>query len=75
MPIYATKKEPKDAIGVDTSNLAAKKDLIALKAEVKKLDLGKLVNGVSGLNNFQKKSRRFRLRLAIFQCPITFLMV
>ena len=55
MSIYATKKEPKDAIVVDTSNLAAKKDLIALKAEVKKLDLSKLVNGVSGLNNFQKK--------------------
>ena len=55
MSIYATKKEPKDAIVVDTSNLAVKKDLIALKAEVKKLDLSKLVNGVSGLNNFQKK--------------------
>ena len=44
-----------DVIGVDTSNLAAKKDLISLKAEVKKLDIGKLVNGVSGLNNLQKK--------------------
>ena len=55
MSNYATKKEPKDTIGVDTSNLAVKNDLIALKAEVKKLDLGKLVNGVSGLNNFQEK--------------------
>ena len=49
---YATKKELKDPIHLDTSDLAAKKDLISLKAEVKKLDIIKLVNGVSGLNNF-----------------------
>ena len=41
---YATKKELDHATGVDTSDLAAKKDLIALKAEVDKLDIYKLVN-------------------------------
>ena len=34
---YATTKELNDAIGVDASNLSAKRDLISLKAEVKKL--------------------------------------
>ena len=33
---YATKKELGHATGVDTSDLAAKKDFIALKAEVDK---------------------------------------
>ena len=41
---YATKKELYHATGVDISNLAAKKDFIALKAEVEKLDINKLVN-------------------------------
>ena len=41
---YATKKELKDATGVDTYNLAAKSDFVALKAEVHKLDINKSVN-------------------------------
>ena len=32
---YATEKEPEHATGIDTSDLATKKDIIALKAEVK----------------------------------------
>ena len=40
---YATKKESIHAIGFETSDLAAKKDFIALKAEVDKLDINKLV--------------------------------
>ena len=36
---YAIKKELEHAIGVDISDLAAKKDLVALKAEVDKLDI------------------------------------
>ena len=32
------------ATGIDTSDLAAKKDFIALKAEVNKLGIAKLVN-------------------------------
>ena len=39
---YATKKELDHATGVDTSDLAAKKDFIALKAEVDKLGINKL---------------------------------
>ena len=39
------------AIGDDTSDLAAKKDFIALKAEVDKLDTNKLVNVLTSLNN------------------------
>ena len=41
---YATKKELEHITGVDTSDLDAKKDFIALKAEVNKLDINKLVN-------------------------------
>ena len=37
-------KKLNDAIGVDTSNLAAKSYFIALKAKVDKLDINKLVN-------------------------------
>ena len=55
MPNYATKKELEDAAGVDTSNLSAKRDFIALKAEVVKLDINKLVNFPSVLNNLQTK--------------------
>ena len=36
---YATKKKLNNATGVDTSNLAAKRDFITLKAEVDKLQL------------------------------------
>ena len=35
---YDTKKELKHATGVDTSDLAAKKNFAALKSEVDKLD-------------------------------------
>ena len=41
---YATKKELEHATGVDTSDLAAEKDSIVLKAEVDKLGIAKLVN-------------------------------
>ena len=34
LPDYATKKELEHAAGVDISDLAAKKDLVTLKAEV-----------------------------------------
>ena len=44
-----------DATGVDTSNLAAQRDSIALKAEVFKLDINKLVKVPTGLNNLKTK--------------------
>ena len=37
----ATKSDLKKAIGVDTSNLAAKPELASLKAEVDKIDICK----------------------------------
>ena len=50
---YATKKLDL-ATGVDTSDLTAKKDFIALRAEVGKLDI-KLVNVPTSLNNLKSK--------------------
>ena len=52
---YATKKKLEHATGIDTSDLAAKKDFIALKAEVDELDINKLVNVPTSLNNLQTK--------------------
>ena len=47
------KKELKHARGVDTSDLVAKKDFIALKAEVRKLEIEKFVNVTTSLNNLK----------------------
>ena len=47
------KKELKHARGVDTSVLVAKKDFIALKAEVGKLEIEKFVNVTTSLNNLK----------------------
>ena len=52
---YAIKKELDYAARIDTSDLAAKKDFIALKAEVDKLDINKLINVSTSLNNFKTK--------------------
>ena len=52
---YATKKELEHATGVDTSDLAAKKDFVALKAEVDQLDINKLANVPTSLNNLKTK--------------------
>ena len=51
----ATKKELYLATGVGTSDLAAKKDFIALKAQVDKLNIAKLVNVPTSLNNLKTK--------------------
>ena len=45
----------KDATVGDTSNLVAKGDFVVSKAEVKKLDINKLVNVPTGLNNLKQK--------------------
>ena len=50
---FASKKELEHATGADTSNLAAKKDVIALKAEVDKIDNAKLVNILTNLNTLK----------------------
>ena len=55
MPNNATKIELEHAIGVDTSDLAAKKDFIILKAEVEKADINELVKVPTGLNDLKAK--------------------
>ena len=55
MSHYATKIELAHATDIDTSDLAAKKDFIALKAEIAKLDINKLVNVPTSLNNLKTK--------------------
>ena len=52
---YATKKELEHATGIDTSDLAAKKDFMALKAEVGKLNIVKLVNVLTSFDNLKQK--------------------
>ena len=47
---YATKKEVDHASGADTSDVAAKKDFIGLKAKVNKADINKLVIFPTSLN-------------------------
>ena len=48
-------KEIDHATGIDTSDLAAKRDFIALKAEVDKLDIIKVVNVPTSLDNLKTK--------------------
>ena len=48
-------KKLNDDKGVDTSNLAVKSNFIALKAEVDKVDINKLVNVLNSLNNLKTK--------------------
>ena len=47
---YDSKKELDHPTGVDVSDLAAKNDFTALKAEVENLDINKLVNVPTSLN-------------------------
>ena len=47
------KKELENAAGIDTSELAAEKDFIALKAEIGKLEINKLTNVSTSLNNIK----------------------
>ena len=53
MSNYATKKELEHATGIDTSDLPAKKFFIALKDELGKLDINKLTNVPTSLNNLK----------------------
>ena len=55
MKNYATQKELENVAGVDTSNLAVKRDFIALKAEVEKLDFNKLVTVPIASNKLKPK--------------------
>ena len=51
---YASKKL-EHATAVDASDLAAKKDFIALKARVNKLNINILINVSTSLNNLKTK--------------------
>ena len=44
LPNYATKKELKDGTIANTANLPAKRDFIALKAEIDRIVITKLAN-------------------------------
>ena len=55
-----------NACSIDTSDLAAKKDLIAFKADVDKLKITKLTNVSTSLNNFKTKVDDFSLYLTLF---------
>ena len=55
MSTYATKKELDYTTGVDTSNLAAEKAFITLKAKVDKIDISKMINVPTSLNNLKTK--------------------
>ena len=50
---YATKKELEHVTGIDKSDVAANKYFIELKAEVDKLDINKLTNVPTSLNNLK----------------------
>ena len=51
LPNYATKAELKNTAGVDTTKFAKKDDLVSLKSEVDKLDIGKLENWFQQFEN------------------------
>ena len=55
MTNYVTKKELEKAGDIDTSGLAAKKDFNALKAGADKLDIKKLTNAPTKLDNLKTK--------------------
>ena len=55
MSNYATKNELDHTTAIDTFASAAKKDFIALKAEVDKLDINKEVNVSTSFNNLKTK--------------------
>ena len=55
MSNYVTKEELEHATDIDTSDLAAKKDFVTFKAEVKKLKINKLTNVPTSLNNLTAK--------------------
>ena len=52
---YKTKTDLKNATGIDTSNLAAKSDLVSLKAGFDKLDIDKLKSVPNNLSNLKSK--------------------
>ena len=52
---YATKADLKNATGIDTAKLAAKSDLVSLKAEADKLNIDQLKSVPTNLSNLKSK--------------------
>ena len=52
---YATKADFKNATGMDTSKFAKRIDLASLKSNVNKLDIDKLKNVPTNLDNLKSK--------------------
>ena len=52
---FATKADLKNATGIDTCKLAAKSDLVSLKAEIDKIDVDKLKAVPDDLSNLKSK--------------------
>ena len=52
---YATKRDSKNATGIDTSSFAKKVDLANLKSNVDELDIDKLKNLATNLSNLKSK--------------------
>ena len=55
LPNFATKTELEPTTGIDRFDLAAQIDFVHLKADVYKLDINKLTNVSSSLNNFNTR--------------------
>ena len=55
MSNYATKADSKKGKGIDTSSFAKKVDLANLKSDVGKVDIGKLKNIPTNVNNLKSK--------------------
>ena len=55
LPNYATKRNIKNILYIDTSNFALKWNLASLTTEVDKLDIDKLKNLPNNLSNLKSK--------------------
>ena len=58
----ATKADLKNAIGVDTLEIAKKTDLANLKSDVDRLDMDKLKNVPSNISNLKSKVGKFNVK-------------
>ena len=64
---YATKSDLKNATGIDTSKLAAKLDLVSLKAEVDKLDIDKLIPAPVGLSKQSDGAKNYVVKKTVYE--------
>ena len=67
---YATKAYLKNATGTDASGLAAKSNLISLKAEVDKIDIGKLKTIPDHISKLSNIVNNIDTNGFVFKCMI-----